>query len=214
MSDLTVAYLWTEGLDSPEHFVTFMDAFKDSNHTPRAFPGVVGDMGAGRCAMFRNCESEFICMVDPDDVPVPDMIDKCVQYLRDNPDVAACCPHEKFINRFNESAGRMPLMDFSLERHYRTPLEFHSQIVFRREIVLRYVDQVESTGFYDADWALKLMITTRHPVHKFKEYGYSLRRRRDTHSSGRHYRDHLVHPDNTLSVLLSEGLIPPLEDLK
>lgn len=204
-SKLTVVYLWCES-DRPEFLDLFLNAFEHSEYTPVRKPGFYRNLQAARTLAYESVTTPYVCMVDPDDIPDPAVIAQSVQWLEDHPDVAMCTAHDRMINSSGNVICEMPIRPFSYTRLLHTPMEFHSQVVMRTELAVGCLGLLKPHRVYDIDWALRLLMASRYPVHKFQTYGYQLRRRLGSHSKTTPLPGH-IQPKVMVDELIRLGLI-------
>lgn len=87
----------------------------------------------------RLCRYDYVIRADPDDICMPDRIEKQIQFMVENPDVAVCGMQATIINEDNLVLGTrsVPLKGRKFEKFakWRSPLS-HPTVCLRKEIIL------------------------------------------------------------------------------
>lgn len=204
---LTVAYLYTEGLDNPEWHQDFLSDFVDSPWSPVMFQGILGDLSEARYLAYAQIKTPYVIMLDPDDRVKWTAIRYCLEYLENNPDIGACGVCENTITERNVIRPSHAPMPFSMNRFLHSPLELHTCTVLRTSLAMEVLEELRPIGFYNIDWALRLCIAERFGAHKLPVIGYSFRRKEKSHHTGALYNDSQIHRFNTVKKLHELGLL-------
>ncbi len=208
LDKLTVAYLYTEGLDNYDWQQDFLMDFFRSPWTPVMFPGIEGNLSEARYLAYAQITTPYVVMLDPDDRVKWTALQQCVEFLESNPDIGACGVSENAITPRNQIMPTHYPTPFSMERFLITPLELHTCTVMRTEQVMEVLNDIRTVGFYNVDWALRLCIAHRYGAHKLPVIGYSFRRKENSHHTGAFQTEQTVPWFKTVSKLRELGLLP------
>ncbi len=204
---LTVAYLYTEGLDNPDWHQDFLSDFVGSPWVPVRFQGIVGNLSEARYLAYTQIKTPYVAMLDPDDRVKWTVIRDCLEFLETNPNIGACGACENTITERNVVRPGHAPQPFSMNRFVHSPLELHTCTVLRTSQVIEVLEQLRPIGFYNIDWALRLCIAERYGAHKLPTIGYSFRRKENSHHAGALYTDTQIHRFQTVKKLRELGLL-------
>jgi hypothetical protein len=171
------------------------------------YPGVPNDITKARVDAYSDVTTEYVLMMDPDDLVLAESVTACLQFLIDNPEYAACGPKEHCIGVNGEVRSSHPHGDFSLNCLMHTPLEFHGGVVFRTSAVMEFLQVLSSENFYNPDWALRLCIAGKYPVKKLNMVGHWFRRKPNSHHSGCMLQPNQIPSIKTVGRLIELGLL-------
>lgn len=205
---LNVYYLTLPDLD-PEYLQAFLDCFKDSPLTPKALPGIDGNLQEARIQGYQLAQGKYVCFVDPDDLVDPTALINAVETLERNPQWAMFCIRsnelvqrgEQWVTQDDPFSNRL---DFS-----RHPKILHNATVYRTSTVRQLLPKIARRKYLLFDWALRLAVSSRYPFGISQEVGYTWR----IHPAGEHFRktipEGFVHPADTVRFLIKDRLYSP-----
>jgi hypothetical protein len=202
---LTVTYLWTEN-DNLAWRQEFLDCFKDTGITPVQCIGYLGDLQRGRIEAYQSVTTPYVFMADPDDLVDMQQIFRCIDFLEAHPTYAGCAVREERINSLGQSIGRNLNSQVSAEQVYMSPTAFHNGAVLRTEAVKAVLPLFDEMNFHLFDWALRICLVNRAPLHLLPEFGYSYRLHQQGHRvSARNPK--AIPAFNTVAELINVGAI-------
>lgn len=208
MNRLTIAYLFTEGLDRDDWKQEFLNDIASSRFTPVEFPGILGDLAEARCLAYDQITTPYAMMLDPDDRISPDVLDECFRYAVAHPEVGMVSAHENSIDPLGRRMNTASGVPFDMERFLYSPQELHSFTILKMEHVREFVPVLRSVGFYNFDWALRLCIANKYGAYKLPKIGQHFRRKFNSHHNGAHYKPELIPSNKTVETLVDMGLLP------
>lgn len=182
-----------------------LKGFLGSPITPVKFPGIPGDVGAARKNLLDSIDTDYVFMVDPDDLADPVVILEELKFLQDNPSYSMCGCREKSIYPCGRTMYVSASLPFSMDKFKKSPLELHNGTVMRMSMIREVMPILRDVPFYSFEWALKLALASLHPVEKLDRIGYTFRRKPKSHHHALSVPDHMIHPRDTVSTLISLG---------
>lgn len=203
---LTVAYMLTEN-DNLEWLEEMLSRIRHLPYPIVQFPGIIGDLALARSSAYASIKTEYVLMIDPDDIVSSEAIEECLNFLLDNLNYAACCPQEVSIGINGKFRSSYPKGQYDFNRHLVSTLEFHNGAVFKTSAIMEFLPVLKEANFYDIDWALKLCIANKYPVKKLNMTGSYFRRKPNSHHTGILMNSNQVSPMGTVNRLRELGLI-------
>ncbi|NET06158.1 MAG: glycosyltransferase family 2 protein [Merismopedia sp. SIO2A8] len=131
---------------SPDRSIEICQQFKDSRIKilRQKNRGLSGARNTG----IRHAQGEYLAFLDPDDLWLPEKLEKHVQHLNNSPDVGVSFSRSGFINEEGESLGiyQMPMLKNITPQYVicRNPIGNGSAGVFRKEVfeAIKYQDNI------------------------------------------------------------------------
>lgn len=205
---LNLYYLTLPDLDA-EYLEAFLACFKDSPLVPKALPGIDGDLQEARVQGYRLAKAKYVCFVDPDDLVDPHALIDAVEVLERNPTWAMYCIRSDELVLRNGQWVTQPDPYSNQADFSRHPKVLHNATVYRTEVVQQILPQLIRRRYVLFDWALRLVVSSRHPFGISQQVGYTWR----NHPAGEHCRKTLpegfVHPVDTIRLLIRDRLYRP-----
>ena len=105
--------------------------------------GIIGDTGLARHLAFQKGDSEYVSYVDPDDLVVPGIFQKCMDAMTE--DCAAVYSNENLIdiNGTFIRSGEQINQTWSYVKMKNNPKFVHHVVVYKRELVERYSQNIK-----------------------------------------------------------------------
>lgn len=178
------------------------DSLKDEPINLYKIPAVDGDIGQGRYQGFHSGSGEYVSFVDDDDYIVPGTYQKLIDLLDANPDaIGAFCKEQTLVDDEIVTPAYRKLDDDY--PWWKLFMHIHHIVIFRRELVMPYVDYIYPDCKIGGPVAMVVKILS--DGHKFAcldEYGYVWRQH---NNSGRHRYEFTEKYKDELNKLILDG---------
>lgn len=148
--------------------------------------GVVGNTGAGRALGFAQGGAEYVSFIDPDDRYPNEAITECIAMLDADSDAAMVYTSEIVADANMRQLTRPNPNGYSRAAHFSSPMHVHGLMVFRRDLVAQYTDEI-SLFTCVPEWRLTTRMTERGTILKNQTVGRIWRRHPGGVSSGRDF---------------------------
>ncbi|NEO98993.1 MAG: glycosyltransferase family 2 protein [Symploca sp. SIO2E9] len=132
--------------DSPDRSIEICQQFQDSRI--KIFRQQNRGLSGARNTGIRHAQGEYLAFLDPDDLWLPEKLEKHVQHLNSSPDVGISFSRSAFIDEDGKSLGiyQMPRLK-NIDPHHvicRNPIGNGSAGVFRKEVfaAIKYQDNI------------------------------------------------------------------------
>lgn len=120
----------------------------------------------------QACRSNFIARIDADDVAHPMRIEKQIEYLNNNIDVAVCGSSYRLIDENNQiiKSVMLPSSNKQIRRKliFSNPIA-HPSVMFRKDIILSLGGYMGGKYAQDYDLWLRIMYETNYKFYNFTD---------------------------------------------
>ena len=115
------------------------DSLKDEPITLHRIPAVEGDTAIGRWKGYRSGNAEFVSFVDDDDYVIPGVYERCIKALDEDKRKIGVHTREWHLRGDRMTLSDIPDPEWPWYRYF---FYVHHVVVYRREWVMPYVDEV------------------------------------------------------------------------
>lgn len=158
----------------PEHL--FQQCLKSLENEPINIfieDGIIGDAGLARHLAYQKGTSEYVSYVDPDDLIVPGIFQKCIDAMTE--DCAAVYSNEDLIDINGDFIrhGDQHNLPWNYRQMRSNPKFVHHVVVYKRELVEKYTPHIKGFVMH-SESLLNTLVSeggTRRFVH-LNEVGY------------------------------------------
>jgi glycosyltransferase involved in cell wall biosynthesis len=121
----------------------------------------------------KLADSELIVRMDHDDISHPERLQRQVEFLKENVDVAVVGTCIRWIDASGKVLGKKRMPDDALvlrfAQLFRCPLA-HGTVAFRRSIILDELGGYDESIPFSQDWELWARVLIRHKIVNIPEY--------------------------------------------
>lgn len=179
VTDLTIAYNYLPSCPDDWH-EEFLQCFKRKDeYITLKVPGIVGDAAKARWNVIQACSTEFLAIVDPDDLFDDSVFLKMCQTLKDNPSINIVTCGEQ-VNIYD--AGRKLTCTTGANKHPRNPLvsylAFHPSSVMRMSALKERCSLNLLRRSHNPCFVLRYVLALPKHIH-LEDHGYTWRKHMD-----------------------------------
>lgn len=135
--------------------------------------GIIGDLGKARDLAFSKGSSEYVSYVDPDDLVVPGIFEKCLDLMTD--DCAGVYSNETLIDIDGKiiREGCQHNQIWTYEKMKNDPRFVHGITILKRKLVEKYKSNIHGFVMH-SDSLLKILVSEngKNPFIHLNEVGY------------------------------------------